>query len=319
VTCATQDALEPAGSCSFRVDVALPAIQPVIVIGLTPPNDADVGVGFACYDGYGDVISTIDGTADPSTLNGGVVVVTPGGQVPVQTIQRSGGTASFQLSPPLTSTTCSPSVQAPGTGTLVVTNFGGGVARNVHLDITIPYGVTQVAIQSSRGSCADAVGVLSRLGKIIRCEFGDLNPKDRVFLPIGYDFDSSKILPASPITVTSDTVDPNQQNNALTFSPPTRAESSFITVCPWGKDSKGKCKPDPSAAKKCNNKFKGTFAALLDTCGAPQIVVQIVSAVITGVATILTAGALVGLQVGTLTMSGSRIFISAAAGAGAWR
>jgi hypothetical protein len=318
VTCSTQDTIEPAGACSFTVSVSQPVIQPApIIISLGEENrDADVGVGYACYDDYGDLASTVDGSAPP--VNAGVLVVTPSGETAVQRIQTGpSGTLSLVLGPPPSGTTCTQTFQDRGTGTLVVTNFGYGTAKNVRLDIVIPYGVDRVGIQTSKGLCEDAIGVVSRLGKIVRCSFGDLAKGERVFLPVGFDFDSKKILPSSPISVTSDSPDPNQQNNSLVFSPPISTTPSFaqIKVCPYGTKSNGDCK---SPQTKCKNQFNGTFALLLDTCGAPKVVVQVVSAVIAGVAAIATGGALAALEAGTLTMSGSRIFISAAAAAGSW-
>lgn len=191
----------------------------------------------------------------------------------------------------------------PGTATFNIVNNGPYVAHNVKVALGVPSGYTNYAIkfdtpaQCTRASAQYLVmpnGTTYPGADLLTCYFPSLLSGQSVTATVGVDLppvNNSSAIPSLYAQVWVDptqNTDPDLTNNSISFYPALNTYTNNVfpyTVSPT-------CRHDPD---------DHTFAVLIDTCGVPTIVVDIVTSIILGGATALITGPYTALRVGILT------------------
>ena len=101
-------------------------------------------------------------------------------------------------------------VSNDATYSVAVTNFGPGLASNAVATVYLPSGISYNYAFSSQGT-------VSVVGNAVTCQMGYLGPGSVVFITIGASATEPSIQIFTTATVSSDTDDPNLENNGAAF------------------------------------------------------------------------------------------------------
>ena len=190
----------------------------------------------------------------------------------------------------------------PGNATFLIVNNGPNTAYNALAAFGVPAGYTNYAVKfDTPARCTKATSLVMPNGQhypgadVIDCFFQAIGVGQTITATVGVDLPSSNNTSAVPslyaqVAVDSgENIDPVPTNDSIFFKPSFPVNRKVI----W---------PTPPAPASClKDPDDHTFAVLIDTCGVPSIVVDIVTSVILGGATAILGGTYALLRVGVLT------------------
>jgi hypothetical protein len=224
------------------------------------------------------------------------------------------GTASNGLIPIVIDYVPACAFAPPGNATFLIVNNGPNVAFNVTVALGVPAGYTNYAMKfDTPARCTRATALVMPNGQpypgadVIDCFFPAISSGQTITATVGVDLPSANNTSAIPSLYAQVAVDPTQNidpdltNNSIFFQPAFPHTFSWPTL--------------PAAASCLHDPDDHTFGVLLDTCGVPSIVVQIVTGIFLGGATLIAGGGALALEEGILTPT-SYIFNAAEAGSG---
>ena len=191
---------------------------------------------------------------------------------------------------------------SPGTATFIIVNNGPFVAYNITLALGVPATYTQYAIHfNTPAKCTKATSLVMPNGTtypgadLLNCYIPALMSGQGIIATVGVDLPSVNDSSAIPSLYAQVAVDPTQNldpdltNNSISFRP---ALPPAVTIS-W---------PPPPGPSSClRDPGDHTFDVLIDTCGVPSIVVQIVTGVFLGGATLIGGGGVLALETGILS------------------
>ncbi len=195
-----------------------------------------------------------------------------------------------------------------GTAMFSIYNYGPYAATNFSVIMNFPPGPSQVAWQFSQAATCTGVpqdftiqidGVTETIpnGETVTCTFANLPPYQAFDAILGLNV-SDNSLPAVAVSLAL--------NSSENIPAPGMAPYLFgalLTMNPGVQQSITVPASISSENQGCNYSSSPGFAILLNTCGVPPVVTQVITGVVAGVATVLTGGAAAALDVTELSQS----------------
>jgi len=193
---------------------------------------------------------------------------------------------------------------APGTATFNIVNNGPYTAYNVQLALGVPSQYPKYAMQFSQGgTCSKAStpvlpnGDTYPGGDVVNCYFTSIAAGETIVATVGVDqapgSDGNNAIPSLFAQVADDpnfNADPNLGNNSIAF----KVNMATFQPIPIPPLPGAQCQDDPGYP---------SFEMLIDTCGVPPLVVDIVTGAILGGATVIMGGGAVLLDTTDIGLS----------------
>jgi hypothetical protein len=305
-----------------------------VTLEYTPPIDS-VGRLATCTPAVGTNVTALGSVTVQCSTIGGAIPAASCSSVPV--VQFQGGTVTL---PPLPAPTgiavlpCqslegafspadtplflavgdgeslpNPCITNPvGTVMFSIYNYGPYAATNFSVIMNFPPGPSQVAWQFSQAATCIGVpqdftvqisGVTETIpnGETVTCTFANLPPYQAFDAILGLNV-SDNSLPAVAVSLA---LNPSENIPAPGMAP--YLFGALLTMNPGVQQSITVPASISSENQGCNYSSSPGFAILLNTCGVPPIVTQVITGVVAGVATVLTGGAAIALDVTELSQS----------------